>query len=269
MRSPSSHKGENGTVAIIGGSLHQHGAPLFSALAAEAAGVDLIHVWVPVMHAEVAKHTSLNFQVHTFGSSKSDEISAKDRTRIVEFLATIDAVVIGPGLSRSAESLASIMTLLEETPCPVIADASALQPQTIKKLSGKHAVLTPHLAELERMKIDRKDLKKIAHNQYCTILLKSPTDVIVSEKGEEKMVEGGNAGLTVGGTGDALAGLIAGLIAQGMNHAEACIHASTVIKRAGDLLHRDAGFSYRTIDIIRMIPRILARPVYPERSRRA
>lgn len=257
MRSADSHKGENGTVAIIGGSLHQHGAPLFSALAAEASGVDLLHVWVPFAHAEVTKQTSLNFQVHCFGSKESDEITPKDRTRMLEFLATIDAAVIGPGLVRTPSNIASIMDLFEEIACPVVIDASALQPETLKAVNGKHAILTPHLGELERMHIEREDVAKTAKKYSCTILIKSPTDVVVDEKGKEQTVEGGNPGLTVGGTGDALAGLVCGLIAQGMKHADACVLASTTIKRAGDLLKRESGFAYRTEEVIGMIPRLL------------
>jgi NAD(P)H-hydrate epimerase len=257
VRSPTSHKGENGIVAVIGGSLHQHGAPLFSALAAEASGVDLLHVWVPYIHAEVAKQTSLNFQIHCFGTKDSDEITPKDRTRMLEFLATIDAAVIGPGLARTPSNVASIMDLFEEISCPVVIDASALQPETLKSVSGKHAVLTPHLGELERMHLERDQLPSVAKKHGCTILLKSPIDVIIDEKGKEQTVEGGNPGLTVGGTGDALAGLTCGLIAQGMKHDEACRLASLTIKRAGDLLKREAGHAYRTVEVIGMIPRLL------------
>lgn len=257
MRSPTSHKGDNGTVAIIGGSLHQHGAPLFSALAAEASGVDLIYLFVPECHRDVAKMASLNVQVHTFGSPKSDEISASDRTRIVEFLATIDTAVIGPGLARTTSALSSLMTLLEEAPCPLVVDASALQKQTMKFVSGRHAVLTPHLGELERMGCVSSDLSTVCMENACTILKKGVVDTIISEKGDVETVEGGNAGLTVGGTGDALAGLTAGLIAQSMDHAEACRVASTVIKRTGDVLQQEYGFAYTTRQVIEIIPKVL------------
>lgn len=257
MRTADSHKGDNGIVAIIGGSRHQHGAPIFSALAAEASGVDLLHVWVPVMHEEVTKHASYNFQVHTFGSDRSDEISSSDRERIIEHLATIDAVVIGPGLSRGAAHIKSITNLLAEAPCPIIADATALHAETLKALTLRHAIMTPHLGELERMGYLRTELPMLAKKHACTILLKSSADTVVSEDGTINTVTGGNAGLTVGGTGDALAGLIAGLVAQGMSHADACTVASTVIKRAGDSLYAEIGFSFTTHDVIRMIPRIL------------
>lgn len=257
MRQPGSHKGENGTVAVIGGCRHQHGAPLFSALAAEASGVDLAYVFVPVFHEEVAKSASFNFQVRTFGSAKSDEISAADRTAMIEFLATIDVAVIGPGLARTPSGIRSVMQLLEAAPCTVVADASALQADTMKYLFGRHAVVTPHLGELERMGIRKEDLPAVAAKHACTILQKSQIDTIIGSDGSMRTVEGGNAGLTVGGTGDALAGLTAGLIAQGMDHTEACVLASTTIKGAGDLLAKEVGNLYTTREVIGKIPMLL------------
>lgn len=257
MRTANSHKGDNGIVAVIGGCRTQHGAPIFTALAAEASGVDLVHAWVPAVHAEVTKHASYNLQVRTFGSEKSDEILSRDLERIIEQLATMDAVIIGPGLSRSASSIASVMTILAESPCPVIADASALQPETLKSLTLRHAVVTPHLGELERMGYLKTELPNLARKHACTILLKSITDTVVNDQGVSVTITGGNAGLTVGGTGDALAGLTAGLIAQGVAHDRACVVASTVIKKAGDALFPEHGFSYTTMDVIRMIPSVL------------
>lgn len=257
MRQAGSHKGDNGTVAIIGGSRHQHGAPLFSLLAAEASGVDLLFACVPLMHLEVTKATSLNAQVYTFGSATSDEMNATDRTRFIELLATIDVVVIGPGISRSPSSLRSVMELLQTAPCTVVADATALQAETLAFLAHRHAVITPHLGELERMGLTREELPGIAQGIDLTILLKSTTDTVVSEVGKIQDVTGGNAGLTVGGTGDALAGLTAGLIAQGIDHAEACVRASTVIKKAGDLLFEECGFAYTTRDVIGKFPLLL------------
>ena len=257
MRSPSSHKGENGSVAIIGGSQFQHGAPLFSALAAESSGVDLIFVFTPVMHVEIAKQVSLNFQAHTFGSERSDEISSDDRAIITELLATMDSCVIGPGLARDAKNLASIRTLLEECPCPCVVDASALQLTTLAALRGKHAVVTPHLGELERMNVAPNEVPEVAKKFGCTFLLKGHEDTVVDEHGNSTVIKGGNAGLTVGGTGDALAGLTAGLIAQGHVPQEACRFASTAIKRAGDLLFTEKGYAYTTREVIGKIPMML------------
>lgn len=251
MRSPDSHKGENGKVAIIGGSAHQHGAPLFSALAAEASGADLIFVCVPACHAEIAKAQSLNFQVHPFAG---DELMKKDVPMILELLATMDCAVLGPGIARSQEQLSAMEQIIASSPCPLVLDASALQPKTPELAMNKGCVLTPHAGELERMGIDQKNIGKVASERHITILSKGIIDRIADEEGKITDVKGGNAGLSVGGTGDALAGLAAGLIAQHLHAAEACHIASTVIKVAGDELMKTYGFAYGTRRVIEGIP---------------
>ena len=256
-RDSCSHKGENGKVAIIGVSRHQHGAPLYSALAAEAAGVDLLYVFVPACHEEAAKRASLQVQVYTFGSAAKDELTDKDVTSILEFLATMSCAVIGPGLARTPSNLKQIKKILSESLCPLVCDASALQSFTVPAITGKSAVLTPHLGELERMGIAPDDLSSVARTSASTIILKGSTDRIAGKDGEITEVIGGNAGLTHGGTGDALAGLAAGLIAQNVPHAESARLASTVIKRAGTKLYETHGYSYTTQDVIRQIPGLL------------
>lgn len=254
QRDPLSHKGQNGTVTIVGGSTFQHGAPIFSALAAEASGVDLVFVAVPAVHQGVTRGASLNFQVHPF---EGDELKQDDVDMILTLLATADAAVIGPGLARTEKAQRVMQELMTAAPCPVVIDASALQPWTMKSVHGKSAVLTPHLGELERMGIEEKEVLTIAADAGVTIHVKGAEDRVSSPDGTEQIVKGGNAGLTVGGTGDALAGLIGGLMAQGMQPVEACLTASTVIKRAGTVLFQEKGFAYTTKEVIGEIPHLL------------
>lgn len=250
MRSPDSHKGENGKVAIIGGSAHQHGAPLFCALAAEASGADLIFVCVPACHTEVTKAQSLNFQVHPFADN---ELTKKDIPMILELLATMDCAVLGPGLARSQDVLDVITQIITSSPCPLVLDASALQPKTPELAMNKGCILTPHAGELERMRIDPTKIGQTARDRHITILVKGVIDRIADEEGNVTEVKGGNAGLSVGGTGDALAGLTAGLFAQHLSAAEACRIASKVIKNAGDELMKTYGFAYGTRRVIEAI----------------
>lgn len=252
-RDPNSHKGDNGKIAVIGGSQFQHGAPLFSALAAQASGVDLLYVALPERHAEIAKATSLNFQVYPFAG---DELTRKDVKQILELLASLDVAVIGPGLSRSKDSLSLLRELIAECSCPLVLDATALQPWTLAATRGKPVVLTPHLGELERMGIAPKDLAEISKEYDVTIHLKDRVDQIASD-GKVKKMSGGNAGLTHGGTGDALAGLIAGLIAQRIPAKDACVTASTIIKKAGATLSREQEYAYTTREVIGVIPALL------------
>ncbi len=254
QRDPHSHKGENGKVAVIGGSTTIHGAPLLSALAAEAGGADLVFVALPRLHQAVARMTSLNFQVHPF---EGDELVADDVPVLLQLLATMDAAVIGPGLARTGDALAALKDLVTEAPCALVLDASALQPWTVDAVKGKNAVLTPHLGELERMGIGEGDIGATAKAAGITLCLKGPEDRIADVDGNVSAVTGGNAGLTVGGTGDALAGLIGGLLAQRVPAPDACRIASTVIKRAGETLFRESGYAYTAEDVIDLIPELL------------
>lgn len=142
-------------------------------------------------------------------------------------------------------------------PCPMVLDATALQPNTLSLVAGRNAVITPHLGELERMDMKQDQIAEHAQRSGTVILLKGHIDHIAAPDGTVRLVEGGNAGLTVGGTGDALAGLIAGFIAQKMEPVEASALASTLIKKAGDQLYSEQGFSYTTEDVIERIPRLM------------
>lgn len=251
LRSPTSHKGENGKVCVIGGSRFLHGAPLFSALAAEASGADLLYLFVPPCHEEVAKLTSLNFQVHTFAE---DALTERDIAPILELLASMDSAVLGPGLDRTSKTLRAIARIIAGAACPLVLDASALQPETLRTVTGKKAVLTPHLGELERMGIAPEELSIAAKEHGVTILLKGPMDTIAAPDGTMIENAGGTAGLTVGGTGDVLAGLIAGLIAQGEALPTTAIRASKILKRAGELLTKQGQEVFTTREVIEMIP---------------
>ncbi len=253
-RSPVSHKGENGKVAIIGGSRWIHGAPLLSALAAESSGADLLYLFVPPCHEEVAKHTSLNFQVRTF---EEDALTERDIAPILELLASMDCAVIGPGLDRTPETLRAIAHLIGGALCPLVLDASALQPETPDAVTEKAAVLTPHLGELERMGIPENGLMQAAVNHGVTILLKGPVDRIAAPDGTLTDSRGGTAGLTVGGTGDALSGLIAGLIAQGEALPRSAIRASTIIKKAAEHLSAQGQSVFTAREVIEMIPLLM------------
>ncbi|MBI1813022.1 NAD(P)H-hydrate dehydratase [Candidatus Peregrinibacteria bacterium] len=253
-RDPHSHKGENGAVAVIGGSLTMHGAPLFSALAAEASGVDLVYICVPRIHQEVARTQSLNFQVHPF---RGDDLRSEDLEPILELLATIDCAVIGPGLDRSHEGLEALRELIDSCHCAMVLDASALQPWTLDAGKGKTVVATPHLGELERMGIEPETIGDASKQHGVTIHVKGHIDRIAGADGTIREIRGGNAGLTVGGTGDALAGLIGGLLAQHLDPVDACVTASTVIKRAGTLLLHEYGYAYTTREVIRQIPHLV------------
>jgi len=257
QRDPDSHKGENGVVAVVGGSRAMHGAPILSALAAEASGVNLLFVCVPACHEEVAKAAALNFQVHPF---RGDDLRTTDATQILELLASVDCAIVGPGIAHADDkALAALASLIEGSACPLVLDAAALQPTTLPLLKRKDrtVVLTPHLGELERMELHPEDLGHTAKQHNISIFLKSSIDRIAAPDGHVENIRGGNAGLTVGGTGDTLAGLIGGFIAQGMPAHAACMLAGKLVKQAGERLFARQWFAYSAHDVIRSIPGLL------------
>lgn len=263
-RDPTSHKGQNGCVAIVGGSHRFHGAPIFSALAAEASGVDLIFPIVHRCHEAVTRGASLNFIVHTF---KGNSLTEGDAERVLLLLEHADSCVIGPGMEETPENAETTGRIVFGAHCPLVLDAAALHPSILGSLTKEHAVIvTPHRGELARLV--RRDLQGLsqkevsalaellAEERHITVLLKGPEDFIVGAS-QKKIVKGGNAGLTKGGTGDALAGLIAGLIAQRMDPFDAGVRATTIIKKAGEKLYKTKGYAYTTREVIGLIPELL------------
>jgi NAD(P)H-hydrate epimerase len=199
---------------------------------------------------------SLNFQVHPF---VGNDLSRQDTDGILELLSLMDSAVIGPGIARTKASLEAQQRVIVGATCPLVLDASALQPTIPAAIRGKQCVLTPHRGELERLGIPLAQVGNKAREWGVVILLKGPSDHVFTPDGTQTEVRGGNAGLTVGGTGDALAGLIAGFLAQRLAPLDACVLASTLIKQAGEFLSKDHGYTYTTHQVIKQIPLLLTR----------
>lgn len=267
-RNPDSYKGQNGKVAIIGGSAKYHGAPIFSALGAEHSGVDLIFPYVAKCHLEVTKNSSLNFICQSF---QDNHLHPNDVNSILELTANCHAVVIGPGLDNHPETKEALALLIPQITIRTVIDGNALA--VMPELAAKNVklptelVLTPHRAEFSNFThLPEWDLKQNvellvpwAKKLGATFVLKGRKAIIVDKDGNHTLNNTGNAGLTVGGSGDVLAGLIAGLMAQGQSPFEAAKLGAEVIGSAGDLLYEDKGYAYRAVDVVEKIPAVLKR----------
>lgn len=202
----------------------------------------------------MAKHWILNAFIHPF---HGDLITDADIEPILELIAPLDCVVLGSGIAKTGERVHALEEIIAASTTPMVLDATALQSNTLELVRGKQAVLTPHLGELERMGVDESNLQDIANEYQAVIVLKGQTDTIFSSHSTHT-VTGGNAGLTTGGTGDVLAGLIAGLIAQGMAPIDAANDACTVMKKAGEKLMKEKGYAYTATDVTRVIAELLS-----------
>jgi hydroxyethylthiazole kinase-like uncharacterized protein yjeF len=272
-RRPDSHKGQNGRVLVTGGSKDYVGAPALAGLAALRAGCDIVRIAAPEKTAWAINALSPDLITIKL---KGEYISSSHSAVLTKAAAGSDAVLIGPGMSlaRPGTWLSSFVERLSKSGKNTILDADALK-MILLTPGMKNVLITPHQEELETLlKNNRKGRyvrfikeasgpdEKIYHIQcalkdflkHNCILLKGPKDVIITD-GKTVIIKGGNAGMTVGGTGDVLAGLCAGYAAQGLPLFEAAALASRECKRIGDLLLKKSnfGFGFISSDFIREI----------------
>ena len=243
-RKKNSHKGDNGRVLVIGGNEEFHGAPIFAALGAEASGVDLIRLVVPKSQKTLARKWSLNFIVSTFGG---ECLRGSDVSKIVRLAKKVDVIVIGMGLGTRKTTVDAVKQVIKKTSCKLVIDADGLA--GLVKVSGRDVVVTPHIREAlvvlnqesgimnqESLNFRRKIAKQISEKLGVTVVLKGMTDVVCNSEGRIRVNKTGNAGMTVGGTGDVLAGVTGGFMAQGMSGEKAGYLAVKKLGEAGDRL---------------------------------
>jgi hydroxyethylthiazole kinase-like uncharacterized protein yjeF len=256
-REKDSHKGQNGRVLVVGGSDMYHGAPILSGLGAHNSGADLVFLYVPGGNYDVTRASSPDFIVRKY---EGDYLTPKSVKQILDFSKECDVLVIGPGLGAREETEDAVVQILKKIKIPAVIDADAIKavgehPGVLKKIN---AVVTPHAREFKTLTKNRlpkgqknriKAVSRGAGRLSSVILLKSPTDIIASHE-RVKVSNTGNPGMTVGGTGDVLSGMVASFISQGVGIFDSACCATFVIGAAGDELSRWKGHAYTTTDIV-------------------
>lgn len=244
-RPSGSHKGENGKVLVIGGSRKYTGAPALAAEAALRAGTDLVRILTAEEAKPVVQGFSENLIVESYGQSFDD--SSLDKALELERWA--DTTVIGPGLSDFDEG--ALKEFAEEAENLVV-DAEAIS--SLKDTSGN--IFTPHSGEAEILNNEYGSIQAFARDTGNTVLLKGAVDEIYT--GEDLFEnESGSAGMTVGGTGDVLAGIVAAFRSQGLEAAEACRLGAFVNGKAGEKAFEEYGNGLLATDIIERIPEVV------------
>jgi hydroxyethylthiazole kinase-like uncharacterized protein yjeF len=254
-RSPDAHKGDSGRILVIGGGPYT-GAPALTAMAALRAGADIATVATPRGASKTISGYSPNLIVR--GLSE-DHLVPSDIDVLKDLIPRHHVVVIGMGLGRhpdTKEALSQIIPLCNK----VVIDADALQPDLPLK-----GIVTPHAGEFKRISgitlpeahrayyQERiEPLKRYANDRGLVVLLKGRVDLIT----DGETVRGnttGNPGMTVGGTGDVLAGVTAAFYAR-TTAIRAATAAAFVNGRAGDLVYIDKDFGMIATDVIEKIP---------------
>ena len=253
-------KESRGTLLVVGGSDSVPGAASLAALGGMRVGAGTIQIATtrgahPIVASLVAEACVVALP------TQRGEIAVSARSRIGKLAASATSVVLGPGSKTSA--LARMMSRGDAT---WIVDAAAIQGCTAAVVRGVTAIITPHAGEMATL-LDEKPASIRAHaadiairtakELSCVVVLKGATTFIAAPDGALFQSSTGNHGLGTSGSGDVLAGAIAGLAARGATAIQAAVWGVHLHGAAGDVLARTVGpFGFRAIEVIAELPRL-------------
>ncbi len=269
-RPADSHKGDFGKLLVVGGSEIYSGAPALVALSALRTGVDLAYVAAPEKTAYTISSMSPNIITEKL---KGTHLSPDHISQIKQYVKNATAIVIGPGLGvheESREAVKKILLTVEEIGKPLLLDADGLKAfAEFNRPLNIPLVLTPHAGEYSLLsggelpssfeeRIEK--VRKTAAKLKAVVLLKGNTDIITDGK-KIKLNFTGNAGMTVGGTGDVLSGIVGALLAQNADAFEAAVAGAFINGAAGDFVRSEKGHHMVATDLLDWIPLVFDDPM--------
>jgi ADP-dependent NAD(P)H-hydrate dehydratase / NAD(P)H-hydrate epimerase len=271
-RTPASHKGTFGTAFVTAGSTSYTGAALLAAKAAYRIGAGLVTLAVPEpLHAALAGHLPeatwvLLRHEHGFICEHAAE-------QVLTHLARATAILIGPGLGDKYATQKFMESLIPSVKIPLVVDADGLrhtaQIKDWHKKLHTPAVLTPHPGEMsvltdlskEEIQSDREEIaRKYAQEWGHVVVLKGAFTVIAAPNGRTAIIPVATPALARAGTGDVLAGLIVGLLAQGLDAYDAAVAGAFIHAQAGLLAAETLGTTVSVLasDVLDALPDVLA-----------
>ena len=245
-REPDAHKGTYGHVLVLAGSPGKTGAAAMCALSALRIGAGLVTLGLPESLNDMMEAKLTEVMTEALPETRERTLALTAWDKILTLMEGKRALAIGPGLSTHPETSELVRELVSTVRVPMVVDAdgiNALAPklETLAKAAAP-LILTPHPGELARLLgISREEVaqnripiaQKVATSFRVHLVLKGGRTLVVDPDGQVAINMTGNPGMATGGTGDVLTGLIAGLLAQGVNPGLAA--------RAGVYLHGLAG----------------------------
>lgn len=245
----SSEKGDRGRIGVIGGSVDHAGPPALVGEAALRTGSDLVKVLTSEEVLTVVAGYSENLIVnqYTGGHLSEDSVS-----KALELSAWSDVLVIGPGLSEPDQE--AVRRIVDEASVPLIVDAAAIEPALDGSFS--RAIFTPDSREVERITAAYESLKSFSEQTRTVVVSTGASDKIHVD-GEHWTNETGMSAMTVGGTGDVLAGTIASILGQGLDRSDAARLGTWIAGAAGERAAEKYGIGLIARDIIECIPEVM------------
>jgi hydroxyethylthiazole kinase-like uncharacterized protein yjeF len=267
-RELGTHKGDYGHVLIVAGSPGKSGAAILAARAAVRAGAGLVTAAVPEPVVSVVDLGSIESMTLPLPAGASGQLTAAAADRVLAAAEGKSVLALGPGLGQEEGTAEAIRRIVLETTLPLVLDADGLNAFAgrASELAGRgiDTVLTPHPGELGRLlgiptaevQADRiGSARRAAAETGAVVVLKGYRTLVATPEGEVNVNPTGNPGMASGGTGDVLTGLIAGLIAQGLEVLDAALLAVYLHGLAGDLAAAEAGEAGMTAgDLVGFLP---------------
>jgi hydroxyethylthiazole kinase-like uncharacterized protein yjeF len=261
-----SHKGDNGVLLVIGGGPYI-GAPALCGLAAQRTGVDLVYIATPKRSWKSIAAFSPNFIVRDLSS---DMLTVNDLPVIEPLLQKCTAVILGPGLGTAPETEEAIIPVVKRIISekkPLVIDADAMKPvgEHLDAIRRSTTVATPHVGEFKKLTgvalsqdVDERitSVQDWARDLGITIFLKGFIDVL-SDGTRTKLNKVHNEAMTVGGTGDVLAGIIGALLSKGVAPFNAARIAAFLNGEAGNEAFQKKSYGLVATDVIDGIPDVL------------
>lgn len=273
-RERGSKKGDNGRVLVIGGSKDYVGAVALAGLAALRSGADWVTIAAPEKVGWAINALTPDLVVK---KCKGDYFSLKNYKNVFDLLKRHDVVLLGNGIGLKKETKKFVKKIIKKINCLKVIDADGIKILSANDL--KNSIITPHIKELEiflkNSKIKNRIIKKIINEKNIEkkaslikktmkkfleknniVLLKGRIDAVIS-KDKISYNKTGNAGMTKAGTGDVLAGLTVGFLAQTKDLLQSAVNAAYFNGLIGDiLLKKKKGFTYLASDMVGEIKRI-------------
>jgi ADP-dependent NAD(P)H-hydrate dehydratase len=264
-RYENSKKGDNGVVLVIGGSSVYHGAPLLASLTALRTGADLVYTAVPRIIINAIRSYSPNIIALPMSDNT---LTIGSANRLIKSLPKIPhTATIGMGMSISKpEALNSLVKKLKENGTKLVLDASALIPRVVAEITDSDTIITPHVGEFKRIfdeNVGTKEkeivssVSRIASSYKITIILKGRLNVIADEHGKVATIKRSTPAMTVGGTGDVLAGLVAALYTKVNSPFDASAMAVYFNGMAAQLAFEQVGLHMVATDLIEYLPKVM------------
>lgn len=265
QRNPWSHKGDFGRVLLICGSRGYTGAAALSAMGCLRSGAGLVYLAVPesIYVIEAVKMTeAIVLPFPDFEGAFSTDAAVA----LTSYFEKMDAILIGPGLGMSEGTMAVLKSVMRQYEGPVIIDADGIN------LLARHmyllrertapTILTPHMGEYRRLHPDAscdrmQDAMDFAREHGCILVLKGH-ETLTTDGTDCYRNSTGNPGMAVGGSGDVLAGVVTGLVGQGLRPLQAAAVAAWLHGAAGDCAADRLGqYGMLPTDMLEDLPRLM------------